>query len=180
MKIEVGKYYKDANGDKRWQMRGNCSVVFDYLGSVCYFDQSGCSIHGYDPDLISEWVETQPETGTLRELNVQIGDVVENQNNKYRYMVAPDMTVGGNHVNSCIYDYKIISRSSRATPTPVITETVTTQRIVPGVYGEVKVHDPGSKYVRINIDAAMDITALREAIQTLTQIRDALTHNSAK
>ena len=65
MKIEVGKYYKDANGDKRWQMRGNCSVVFDYLGSVCYFDQSGCSIHGYDPDLISEWVCVEHPDGTF-------------------------------------------------------------------------------------------------------------------
>ncbi len=55
--------------------------------------------------------------------------------------------------------------------------TVTKKEIVPGVYGAVKVHDPGSEYVRINVDAAMDVDELTDAIETLTQIRDALGEN---
>lgn len=52
--------------------------------------------------------------------------------------------------------------------------TVVRKEIVPGVYGAVRIHDPGSKYVRVNVDAAMDRDDLTDAIETLTQIRDAL------
>lgn len=55
---------------------------------------------------------------------------------------------------------------------------VTTARVIPGEYGCVKVHDPGSKYVRINVDAAMDVDALTDAIAALTTIRDAMQANA--
>lgn len=52
--------------------------------------------------------------------------------------------------------------------------TVTSKEIVPGQYGFVKVHDPGTKYVRINLDAAMECHDIRAAIATLTKIADAM------
>lgn len=57
--------------------------------------------------------------------------------------------------------------------------TVTRKEIVPGQYGFVKVHDPGTKYVRINLDAAMEYHDIRAAIATLTKIADAMEHNNA-
>ena len=52
--------------------------------------------------------------------------------------------------------------------------TVTRKEIVPGVYGYVKVHDPGSKFVRIDINDALGIAELRAAAATLIEIADAL------
>jgi hypothetical protein len=66
-------------------------------------------------------------------------------------------------------------RASDAKPEPagpVITETV--KRIVPGVYGAVKISHPNSRYVRVNIDASLEVECIRAAISTLTEIADAL------
>ena len=119
MKIEVGKYYKTRDGQKVGPMRKTGSQYANMWftdDEVNHWTKNGTEYNTMPSgrDLISEWID-EPVTGTLRELNVQVGDVVENQKNKYRYMVAPDMTVGGPHVNICIDDYKRISRSSRAT-----------------------------------------------------------------
>ena len=127
MKIEVGKYYKTRDGQKVGPMYSvslydeNIRVLYadvDDVARAFYIDGGKRRFEGEVGDLIAEWTDG-PVTGTLKELNVKPGDVVENQKTKCRYMVAPDMTVGGPHVNICIDDYKIISRSSRA-PTPTI------------------------------------------------------------
>lgn len=52
------------------------------------------------------------EVGTLKELNVKPGDVVENTVSELQYIVEEDMTVGGPHVSRCVDIYRIISRAS--------------------------------------------------------------------
>ena len=83
-------------------------------------------------------------------------------------------------------DWRIISRATQ--PSPVITETVTTQRIVPGVYGRVSVAGTSQSSVELEFvgeygptgRSRLSSAELTSAISTLTKIRDALTHNSAK
>ena len=160
MQIEIGKYYKTRDGQKVGPIRG-CLDCYDYEGSVGAFTESGMSLYGCDIDLIAEWID-KPVTGTLRELNVQVGDAV------------------GDVV------WRGIGTTS--SPCPVITETVTTQRIVPGVYGRVSI--AGSSQTSVELEfvgeygptgrSRLSQAELTSAITTLTQIRDALTHNSAK
>jgi hypothetical protein len=52
--------------------------------------------------------------------------------------------------------------------------TVTRQEIIPGTYDGVTVHDPGSKYVRVVINDAMDHGALTRAAAVLTALAGAL------
>ena len=80
MKIEVGKCYRTRDGRKVGPM------VKDLPGDLHPWSEEGdVSTHIWkddgtsewegDPDLIAEW--TEPETGTLAELDVKPGDVVE-------------------------------------------------------------------------------------------------------
>lgn len=132
------------------------------------------------------------EVGTLQEIGAKVGDVVELVAwglvwNKYNdHARGKHYTVGEDRLDSgrgyfMIGDahgrdkrWRIISRANQG---PV--REVTRKEIVPGVYGKVRVHDPGSKYVRINVDAAMDADELTATIDTLTQIRDAMADSSA-
>lgn len=196
MKIESGKYYRTRDGRKVGPMEhysgGQDGFSFCCGGSTYNsyggYYSLGASVH----DLIAEWTE-EPEQGTLKELNVQPGDVVECLSDELAF---GSLTVGERYVSQSINlivdddgeefpwtvaTFRIISRASKSTtpapdvatpPSPV--RTVTRKEIVPGVYGFVRVHDPGSKYVRINIDAAMSVADLTQAIETLTEIRDAL------
>lgn len=198
MKLEVGKYYKDANGEKRGPMRESTKGRFDFYRSAYYFDDRGRSIDGDDPDLISEWIETPPETGTLRDLNVKPGDVVEwsldNDDKTHTIVRVEGSTVylfENEDAHKYVFDWPIESSYgtwrmvSSAKQSPVITETVTTQRIVPGVYGNVRVYDETCESGNICLKVGSDgyhwtVAELTAAIETLTAIRDALAHNSAK
>lgn len=52
--------------------------------------------------------------------------------------------------------------------------TVTRQEIIPGTYDGVTIHDPGSKYVRVVVNEAMDHEALTRAAAVLTALAEAL------
>lgn len=52
------------------------------------------------------------EIGTLQELNVNPGDVVENQKSFRTYTITDDMECGGIHVSICIDQYRLISRAA--------------------------------------------------------------------
>lgn len=192
MKIEAGKYYMTRDGRKVgpifenkknnhwvWLNRANNDgpdMAWRSNGEGCNFNP--VAVPCIDIDLISEW---PAETGTLAELNVQPGDVVE-------YIGGGKHTVmNGRYLKShkfgdinyyeqwdTVSNFRIISRATPDQQGPVRTVTRTTREIVPGVYGDVKVHDPGSKLVRINVDAAMDYVKLRAAAATLIEIADAL------
>ena len=90
---------------------------------------------------------TTPETGTLEELQVKAGDVVENNYSRDQYEVKVNASgdlanwnikdgLWGVAVKDSWQDYRIVSRAAKG---PVITETVTRKRIVAGVYGKVSV-----------------------------------------
>lgn len=55
---------------------------------------------------------------------------------------------------------------------PVVERTV--REIVPGTYDGVSVHNPGSKYVRIDVGAKMDHGQLTRAAAVLTALAEAL------
>lgn len=203
MKLEVGKYYKTREGRKVGPMysfsnHAEASRVLyadvDDVTRAFYIDSGKRRFMGNVGDLIAEWID-EPVTGTLRELNVQIGDVVQRVNIDYgivQYTIG--LILGDRYYESDDYEnelltsevWRIISRAS--TPSPVITETVTTQRIVPGGYGRVSVAGTSQSSVELEFvgeygptgRSRLNSAELTAAITTLTQIRDALTRNSAK
>lgn len=132
------------------------------------------------------------QTGTLRELNVQVGDVVEFVEwafdttytraigMHYKHCgekLVSDIGTYFYYADAIKHKWRIVSRASDQavidrvladTHTgPVITETV--KRIVPGVYGDVAVHDG-----YITVETSIDRKALLAAIATLQSIADAL------
>lgn len=56
LKLEVGKFYRDADGKKRGPMRIS-SHIWDYAESEGTFESNGKSYNGWDADLIAEWPE---------------------------------------------------------------------------------------------------------------------------
>lgn len=194
MKIEVGKYYKSREGQKVGPMH-NCLGKHPFTNGVDLWQANGMSYENRTPRsaLIAEWID-EPVTGTLRELNVQVGDCVG--------LDGVEFDIAGVDLDSdepfqlrrkdgwCVDwwegssdDWRIISRATQQ-PSPVITETVTMHRIVPGVYGRVKISDSITDSSDVCLQFVNGIAFSREeltaVIATLTQIRDALTHNSAK
>lgn len=122
-----------------------------------------------------------PEFGTLAEIGAKVGDVVDVFGGP-RWEIIGGCAEKGFIINDPVapmlsrtLPFRIISRASGTGPV----RTVTRKEIVPGVYGNVKVHDPGSKFVRINVDAAMSADELRAAISTLQEIADHLDSPSA-
>lgn len=68
--------------------------------------------------------------------------------------------------------FRIVKRASLS---PVITKTVTTKEIVPGIYGEIEILKSANGLVEIRIDNHLwTASDLREAIATLNEIADAL------
>jgi hypothetical protein len=105
---------------------------------------------------------------------VKDGDIVYWNNKDWEVLYISDCYVnltrnGGMHLP---FSCGIPIRKVKNTQGPV--RTVTRKEIVPGVYGCVKVHDPGSKFVRINMDDALGVAELRAAAATLIEIADAL------
>lgn len=203
MKIEVGKYYKSRDGQKvgpMYSFSNHAETVrtlyadVDDAARAFYIDSGKRRYEGGVGDLIAEWIDG-PVTGTLHELNVQVGDVVQRVNIDCGIVEYTIGLISGDRYYEC-YDYenelltsevwRIISRASQ--PCPVITETVTTQRIVPGVYGRVSVAGTSQSSVELEFvgeygptgRSRLNSAELTAAIATITQIRDALTHNSAK
>jgi len=197
MKIEAGKYYLDAEGNKRGPME-KWNVEYWHVESEVYlWQENGHSYHNQNPqrNLIAEWTDepAQPETGTLAELNVKPGDVVEWIGDYIRERDYIEYTIGSfdgkvyrakgmpeyNNLNPS-EPFRIISRASQSTtpvahsttpPSPV--RTVTRKEIVPGEYGVVRVYHDES-ILSVAMDFGLSIAAIDQAIQTLTEIRDAL------
>lgn len=117
--------------------------------------------------------------------SVRDDDIVVYDGSEYRvaYISHLYVNLDGGRVNWChlpfhvgVPERKISNAPKDEQSGPV--RTVTTTQIIPGQYGCVNVYDPGSKYVRINVDSAMDVEALTEAIHVLTAIRDAMQENA--
>lgn len=151
----------------------------------------------HDRDLISEWTDT-PAIGTLAEIGAKVGDVVEHVGGeRYEirvndYGVPANWHIGcgewGIDVSASRERYRIISRAEDYQPSdeecrdaadakglehpqpssPV--RTVTRTEIVPGVYGKVEVTEVVNVWMQ-PVASAAELTA---AIETLTQIRDAM------
>lgn len=58
MKIETGKFYRNANGGKVGPMCVWSGSAWHYIGSDGVFRDDGTSVGGDDPDLIAEWTDT--------------------------------------------------------------------------------------------------------------------------
>ena len=198
MQIEIGKYYKTRDGQKVGPMRrtvhphANMRFTDD---EVNHWTENGTEYNTMPSgrDLISEWVD-ESDIGTLRDLNVQVGDVVKWLVGSTPVEYTIGLILGDRYYECDDYEdelsnsaaWRIISRASQ--PSPVITETVTTQRIVPGVYGRVSIAGSSQTSVELEFVGEYGATGrsrlsqaeLTAAITTLTAIRDALTHNSAK
>lgn len=128
------------------------------------------------------------ENGTLKELNVQPGDVVQcvdpgcahlSYKKGKNYTVGEDDEVGNDvEANEEYGTFRIVSRALGAPTGPV--RTVTRKEIVPGEYGGVEVThvdyatDAHGANVCIRIDNGFGPDSLRAAIATLTEIADAL------
>jgi hypothetical protein len=144
----------------------------------------------FDTDREPRWFEglvyrAQPapfkEVGTLAEIGAQVGDVVESGSGWVHTLDHDDIE------SFMDDDYRIIRRASDAKPAgPVITETVKRQRIIPGIYGRVSIHELGEHGIQYfalvdsvsdkerTAHVAMNAAELRAAIATLTEIADAL------
>ena len=139
MKLQEGKYYRDVNDKKVGPMRKDhdfdniwdCKSMFPNDGDFHWF---GDGKAGYGAcgaiDLVAEWVDEPTQTGTLKELNVQPGDVVEwvsGHDGGYIYPDIPKVVtidrkgvkrVYGIDASKCYAQWRIISRVSRDdTPT---------------------------------------------------------------
>lgn len=125
MKIESGKYYKNANGGKVGPMR-ECDFGFEYAGSDYYFEGDGASLFGDDPDLISEWTDQNNGPDTLENLGLKVGDVVQcykdsGMGNFRSYKTYTSMVDGSLKNEYGLDDFESISTFtvvSRASQTP--------------------------------------------------------------
>ena len=119
------------------------------------------------------------ETGTLKELNVQPGDVVKSLETSSMlfkegkcYHIQEQCKITdefGDTDPVGLYGhlFRIVSRAKPAGPV----RTVTRKEIVPGVYGQLRVYPDGE--VRI-VASTLEVRNIRAAIATLTEIADAL------
>ena len=193
MKLEVGKYYKSRDGQKVGPMHSisnhDETIYADVNGAVRgFYVNSGERIfEGYVGGIIAEWID-ESDIGTLRDLNVQVGDVVKWLVGSTPVEYTIGLILGDRYYECDDYEdelsnsaaWRIISRASQ--PSPVITETVTTQRIVPGVYGRVSI--AGSSQTSVELEfvgeygptgrSRLSQAELTSAITTLTAIRDAM------
>ena len=83
MKLEIGKFYRTRDGEKKGPAKSHVSDIYPWrIGGNTYTDDGMVYTHAQSPsDLVAEWTEDTPaepaEIGTLKELNVQPGDMVE-------------------------------------------------------------------------------------------------------
>lgn len=169
MKLEVGKYYRTGDGRKVGPLERNrtgnefwpfeCGdMFFDDEGSSCrVFGDVKYAREKGQHDLIEPWTE---DTGTLAEIGARVGDVVEVTQWLGSMFSKGDTGVvisGFSHfkgrfgIDSGAGQFRIISRAKPQPPGPVITETVTTKRIVPGVYGVVAVGEDHTSQGRVGL-----------------------------
>ncbi len=192
LKLEDGKFYRDAYGNKRGPIY---HVGSDYPWTeptnTIYWNDEG--EEEYDgPALYEEWKADAEEEGTLLELNPRPGDVVEcvregcdpwlyGEGIQGRASAKEWCGIPRKYWHEVTGTFRIVSRAAKEEPKeegPGRTVTRTTREIVPGVYGLVKVeHRVGGCQVTLpseNFFCAENSDELAAAIATLTAIRDAL------
>lgn len=191
-KIEVGKTYANGHGQRRGPMGPNTGQFSASHPFICTltgdtYSATGCYSHNAFPsllDLAQEWTETTTvkEVGTLEDIGAKVGDVVECEGFEGVYYVCTntfgmyvcrtaDGDMKSGWMRGVFLSFRIVKRAETPQPTvPVITETITRKRIVPGTYGRVKITT--AMYIHVNsMKTADEVT---EAIATLTEIRDAM------
>ena len=123
------------------------------------------------------------ETGTLKDLNVQPGDVVECVKSPRpewwtegkHYSVNSDRSVTDNEGDPIRFQehdgsiFRIVSRAKPAGPV----RTVTRKELVCGSYGNVYVEKYDDR-IGASMEFSADADRIRAAIATLTEIADAL------
>lgn len=136
---------------------------------------------GYDCEYVED-AQMKLEVGTLAEIGAQVGDVVDRvfdggtserhviegiekiEHGIYKWEYRLTLSDYG----TGIFDdeqFRIISRAQPQPTGPVITEIVTTKRIVPGVYGMVRIEDISDRigilvddyFTRADLIAARDV-----------------------
>ena len=78
--IREGGFYRTRDGRKVGPMRDHLGInayPFDCDQTGQYYRADGVADDGVEYDLIAEWTDAAPTEGTLRELDVKPGDVVE-------------------------------------------------------------------------------------------------------
>lgn len=210
MKLEVGKYYKTRDGRKVGPLGGGRGAWHKFTCPLFSYGDNGrlYSTGEQSPnDLIAEWTDA-PTTGTLSEIGAQVGDVVEYIATACIYTVHDDMHLENSEGDMIEYSgcwtvnggvFRIVSRAADYQPDenecieaamakgidypaqpqgPVITETV--KRIVPGVYGSIRIDECASpNYISIELDDdVFNKDEIRAMIATLTQLIDAMPDNA--
>lgn len=202
MKLEVGKYYRTRDEGKVGPLVGvNFKWVDNLLVDGCEWEWTN---EGYGrlgaPDIIAEWADEPQhagfgehvgrefgavQTGTLQELNVKPGDVVDwidnpncrsmsviEVNALYEHPFVGMIQAEFSNYGRGIFDkekFRVISRAS-TTPSPV--RTVTRKELVAGSYGPITISDGA-----VQVDYWMPedgIDKLSEIINALTAIKEAM------
>lgn len=217
MKLEIGRYYRTRDGRKvgpvkvsdhgegsEWPFSVPQEFV-TYRQDGTHFYWGGCRPN----DIIAEWTDEpqsklynsltdeqkeaalrEPaDTGTLAELNVKPGDVVECVNLGV-YSLGRLHTIRDGQFGMAAYseddscfkldskcEFRIISRAS-TTQSPVRTVTRTSLEIVPGVYGPLNVIASIGGLVSMQISKEfLTKGEVDELLSHLTAIRDAMENN---
>lgn len=185
MKIEAGKYYRTREGEKKGPMipvtegfyrdsfkfkTGHFSEVYTEDGS--FMDD----VQESGGDLIAEWSEPQPlkiEVGKfyMTRDGRRVGPMTGNNFKWVDGKGAGDDPSWENDGTSMGDWAKLISEWSEATTSPI--RTIHRKEIVPGVYGPLTVYASDCR-VGIKWHGFTTADEIRQAIQTLTEIADAL------
>ena len=121
------------------------------------------------------------EIGTMKELNLNVGDVVVfhktygdmyphyegvsfTARNKFS-VFSDEINEGFSHID-CEHIFKVVSRAKPKGPV----QTVTRKEIVPGVYGQVHI----KHHLEVSMFPTKNPAELRAAAETLIEIADAL------
>lgn len=183
LKLEAGKYYRDAEGKKVGPLVARPTAGwFDLgIGSLCHWDETGKEFYGAGyTNLIAPWHDE--ETGTLLELNPQPGDVVECvevAKDIYVYQEGVKYTcdecgyVAGMKpsLDFCRGTFRIVSRAAQDEPEEIHVKTrscLAVQKI-----GKVEVLNNGKVWMQHTADA----DEMRAAARALVALADALESN---
>lgn len=134
-----------------------------------------------------------PEQGTLKEIGAKPGDAVQPLTDTFieygvftvRYIADGDYMPGAHGMFNERYGtglfgcndgkWRLATAASDTPASPVRTVTTTRQEIVPGVYGRVVVERESNGDLVIDARNMQGVDELTAAINTLTEIRDAIT-----
>ena len=132
MQIEFGKFYRTRDGEKMGPAERHLSDIYPWEVGGDAYTSDGFFLDGERShrDLVAEWTEATPaepaEIGTLKELNVQPGDVVEWTVNGVAYKIEFMNTHSAFSGDARFaLDDGLFRIVSRATPTEPASEEIT-------------------------------------------------------